>query len=358
MTGFHVHRGCAGLAPPRTDGIAVDELPRAASSLVVLRTIVDHANVGAILRNAAALGLTAPCRRRGRPIRSYRRSIKVSMGAVFSLPWARLRDWRGAPEMLAACRLSSRSRRPGAGGPRARDELAAAGIDAATRLAVHAGHPEGAGLSRHWVGWRRHERARIPMFAGIDSLQRRRRRGDRLLARCSAPGRHRPNPPDRGPPRPAVQRSRASCELCPASRSPNTDAIEMVGLVLQSAEPADQSRRHHRRVRRRSADPWPRQIAWIRLEPAHRTGAPGKDMAAPSSEACSFAPSCPPAVTDLGVAHSTPTRLDLVIVRAVVVTNTARSTPYLRAASPDTFLPRTSSRTCCVAGRVARHRMQ
>ena len=64
--------------------------------LVVLEDVVDHTNVGAILRCAAGLGwdgaLLAP--RAADPL--YRRAIKVSMGAVFSLPWARLPDWSGA----------------------------------------------------------------------------------------------------------------------------------------------------------------------------------------------------------------------------------------------------------------------
>ena len=70
--------------------------------LVIMEDIVDHTNVGAILRNAAGLGwdgaLLAP--HAADPL--YRRAIKVSMGAVFSLPWARLTDWRGAPELLSS----------------------------------------------------------------------------------------------------------------------------------------------------------------------------------------------------------------------------------------------------------------
>ena len=73
-----------------------------AERLVVLEDVVDHTNVGAVLRNAAGLGwdgaLLAP--RAADPL--YRRAIKVSMGAVFSLPWARLTDWVGAPDLLRA----------------------------------------------------------------------------------------------------------------------------------------------------------------------------------------------------------------------------------------------------------------
>ncbi len=62
----------------------------AGQRVVVLEDLVDHTNVGAILRNAAGLGwdgvlVSARC---ADPL--YRRSIKVSMGTVFALPWARL----------------------------------------------------------------------------------------------------------------------------------------------------------------------------------------------------------------------------------------------------------------------------
>ena len=69
---------------------------RARSSVVVCEDIVDHTNVGAIFRSAAALGidgvLLAP--RCADPL--YRRSVKVAMGAVFALPWTRLPDWYDA----------------------------------------------------------------------------------------------------------------------------------------------------------------------------------------------------------------------------------------------------------------------
>ena len=68
----------------------------------MLEDIVDHGNVGAIFRCAAALGvdavLLAP--RCADPL--YRRSVKVSMGAVFAVPYARLADWRGGLAELRA----------------------------------------------------------------------------------------------------------------------------------------------------------------------------------------------------------------------------------------------------------------
>jgi tRNA G18 (ribose-2'-O)-methylase SpoU len=164
VTGFHVHRGALA-SLHREQRYSVEEL-LALQRLVVLEDIVDHTNVGAILRNAAGLGwggaLLSP--RAADPL--YRRSIKVSMGAVFSLPWARLEDWRGAPEMLAAAGFRTVALTLT---PEALDlSQVAAEINSETRVAVMLG-TEGAGLSKHWSDGAA-IRARIPMFAGIDSL--------------------------------------------------------------------------------------------------------------------------------------------------------------------------------------------
>jgi len=164
VTGFHVHRGALA-SLHREQRHSVEEL-LAKQRLVVLEDIVDHTNVGAILRNAAGLGwdgaLLSP--RAADPL--YRRSIKVSMGAVFSLPWARLVDWRGAPQLLSAAGFLTvaLSLAPDA------VELSqlAATITPRSRIAVLLG-TEGAGLSTRWSDGAA-VRARIPMSAGIDSL--------------------------------------------------------------------------------------------------------------------------------------------------------------------------------------------
>ena len=164
VTGFHVHRGALA-SLHREQRHSVEEL-LAQQRLVVLEDIVDHTNVGAILRNAAGLGwdgaLLSP--RAADPL--YRRSIKVSMGAVFSLPWARLVDWRNAPHLLSAAGFLTvaLSLAPDAV---ELSELAAT-ITSQSRIAVLLG-TEGAGLSTRWSDGAA-VRARIPMSAGIDSL--------------------------------------------------------------------------------------------------------------------------------------------------------------------------------------------
>ncbi len=68
----------------------------------MLEDIVDHGNVGAIFRCAAALGADAVILspRCADPL--YRRAVKVSLGAVFAVPYARMTDWYGGLAELRA----------------------------------------------------------------------------------------------------------------------------------------------------------------------------------------------------------------------------------------------------------------
>lgn len=165
VTGFHVHRGAlASLYREERHTIADLLVTR---RLVVLEDVVDHTNVGAVLRCAAGLGwngaLLSP--RTADPL--YRRAVKVSMGAVFSLPWARLPDWRGAPAALLAAGFQTVALTPAA---KAVDlaELAAQLHREPRRVALLLG-TEGAGLSTHW-SCAASVRVRIPMADEIDSL--------------------------------------------------------------------------------------------------------------------------------------------------------------------------------------------
>lgn len=165
VTGFHVHRGALA-SLHREERHRVSDLLEL-SRLVVGEDIVDHTNVGALLRNAAGLGwdgvLLSP--RAADPL--YRRSVKVSMGAVFALPWARLTDWHAAPDLLRAAGFTTVAL------TLADDavdlaEVAAQLAQRPRKVAVLAG-TEGAGLSERWSAGAT-VRARIPMAAGIDSL--------------------------------------------------------------------------------------------------------------------------------------------------------------------------------------------
>ena len=162
VTGFHVHRGALA-SLHRRPLPSVDEALEGARTVLVLEDIVDHTNVGAILRNAAALGIDAVLLspRCADPL--YRRAVKVAMGAVFSLAWTRLPDWYEAMPDLAARGFTSVALTLSADAVSIDD--AVAGVD---RLALVLGS-EGHGISERWQR-SADRRAIIPMHAGVDSL--------------------------------------------------------------------------------------------------------------------------------------------------------------------------------------------
>ena len=163
VTGYNLHRGALAAMhrPVLPEPAALLENARL---VVVLEDIVDHTNVGAIFRSAAALGadavLVTP--RCADPL--YRRSVRVSMGTVLQVPWTRLPDWPDARTVLAsagfhiaALALSDDSVDL--------DEFVAQRPE---RVALLLGS-EGDGLSRAAL---RHADSvvRIPMGNGVDSL--------------------------------------------------------------------------------------------------------------------------------------------------------------------------------------------
>ncbi len=162
VTGFHVHRGALA-SLHRRPLPTVDEVLDGARTILVIEDVVDHTNVGAILRSGAALGVEAVLLspRCADPL--YRRAVKVAMGAVFSLAWTRLEDWYGALPDLSARGFTTVALTLSPDAVPIDD--AVAGID---RLALVVGS-EGHGLSERWQR-SADRRAIIPMQAGIDSL--------------------------------------------------------------------------------------------------------------------------------------------------------------------------------------------
>lgn len=163
VTGFHVHRGALA-AMRRPELRTVAEVIAGAKRVAVLEDLVNHTNVGAVFRSAAAMGVDAVLvsPRCADPL--YRRSIRVSMGSVFQVPWARVDDWpaglgelREAGFVVAALALADDA-----------VPLDAFAADLPERLALMLG-AEGDGLSRAAM-----EGAdvvvRIPMAHGVDSL--------------------------------------------------------------------------------------------------------------------------------------------------------------------------------------------
>lgn len=165
VTGFHVHRGALASLHRRTER-SLDELLDA-QRLVVCEDIVDHTNVGAIIRSAAGLGwdgiVLAP--RAADPL--YRRAIKTSMGAVLAMPWARMDDWRADLDRLRAAgfEIAAMALRPDA----VSLDAYAAGVRAEPRRIALLLGTEGAGLSAHWLD-QADVVVRIEMQRGIDSL--------------------------------------------------------------------------------------------------------------------------------------------------------------------------------------------
>jgi tRNA G18 (ribose-2'-O)-methylase SpoU len=163
VTGYHVHRGALA-SMERRPLPDPGELLAGARRVAVFEDTVDHANIGAAFRNAAALGvdavlLTPRC---ADPL--YRRAVKVSMGAVLSVPWTRLDDWPRDVGLLrehgfvtAALCLTEDSITLG--------ELAARRD---RRLALLLG-TEGDGLTPAALA-AADLRVRIPMEPGVDSL--------------------------------------------------------------------------------------------------------------------------------------------------------------------------------------------
>ncbi len=164
LTGFHLHRGA--LAAMRRPVLpAVADLVAGARRVAVLEDVVDHTNVGAIFRAAAAMGVDAVLvsPRCADPL--YRRSVRVSMGTVFQVPWTRLEPW---PAGLDELRSSGFTVAALALGEESEDLDDFTSRELPARLALMLG-TEGDGLSRRSLQ-RADVVVRIPMSGGVDSL--------------------------------------------------------------------------------------------------------------------------------------------------------------------------------------------
>ncbi|MEU8799459.1 RNA methyltransferase [Spirillospora sp. NPDC048819] len=166
ITGFQVHRGALA-SLERLPLPTVDTVLTTARRVIVCEDIVDHTNIGAIFRCAAALGVDAAvlAPRCADPL--YRRSVKVSMGAVFALPYARMTDWRSGLTALRGRGFQLLALTP------APDATPLDEVRTADRRALLLGS-EGDGLSSRWLHEADH-RVRIPMnetalARGVDSL--------------------------------------------------------------------------------------------------------------------------------------------------------------------------------------------
>jgi tRNA G18 (ribose-2'-O)-methylase SpoU len=174
LTGYRVHRGALAAMARRPLPTVTELLAGGAPAIaarprriVVLEDLVDHGNVGGIFRCAAALGVDAVILspRCADPL--YRRAIKVSMGAVFAIPYARMPDWRGGLAGIRAAGFRLCALTPD------QSALPVERLPAGEPLALLLG-TEGDGLSSRWLDQadqavciRMHPGA---MAHGVDSL--------------------------------------------------------------------------------------------------------------------------------------------------------------------------------------------
>lgn len=168
LVGYELTRGV--LCEMRRPALpSVEELLKDAHRVAVLENITNHTNVGAIFRSAAALNVDAILVTPDCYDPLYRRSIRVSMGTVFQVPWTRIgqdvRDWPHVGiETLhklgfktAALALSDDS-----------ISLADPALAECDKLALILG-TEGDGLTRRTIADCDYV-VRIPMAHGVDSL--------------------------------------------------------------------------------------------------------------------------------------------------------------------------------------------
>lgn len=171
ITGFHLHRGALAAmnrpAPvPLAEVIAGAQASLAPerSRIAIFEDMVDHTNLGAAFRSAAAIGVNAILisPRCADPL--YRRSIRVSMGTVFQIPWARIDSWPADIDVLTDAGYTVAGMTLGEGSITL-DELVA---EDHQNLALVFG-TEGDGLSGP-TDRKLDRRVTIPMMGGVDSL--------------------------------------------------------------------------------------------------------------------------------------------------------------------------------------------
>lgn len=165
VVGFHLNRGVLATAD-RAPQPPLPELITRSRHLAVLEGINDHENLGALFRNAAALGVDAVLLGPGCADPLYRRSVRVSMGHVLRVPFVPVSHWTGncgAFAMLRSAGFLIAALTPAASAV----PLPVAGV-AGRRVAWLLG-AEGPGLSSEALA-AADLTVCIPMVAGVDSL--------------------------------------------------------------------------------------------------------------------------------------------------------------------------------------------
>jgi tRNA G18 (ribose-2'-O)-methylase SpoU len=161
--GFNIHRGVIAAASrlPLADP---SDLLRDARRVAVVEGLNDLENLGSIFRNAAAFGIDAVLLDPRTVDPLYRRIVRVSLGHVLHIPFARLEPWPRALDVVRAAGFTTLALTP------APDATPIAELAAAppARVAFLLG-AEGPGLSPAVLAAADH-RVRIPMASTVDSV--------------------------------------------------------------------------------------------------------------------------------------------------------------------------------------------
>lgn len=185
VAGFDMHRGLVASADRLPTSAAtgyagtsaveavldrLEENPEASGVIAVLEGVGDHENIGSIFRNAAGLNVDAVLFGAATADPLYRRSVRVSMGHVLRLPWARFpgttTTWQRDLELLQGRGYEVVALTP-AGDTTLREATEVA-RGRGKKVAVMVG-AEGPGLTEHAMR-AADVRASIPMACGTDSL--------------------------------------------------------------------------------------------------------------------------------------------------------------------------------------------
>ncbi len=160
LTGYTLTRGvlCALSRPSEPSAEVVTS---GARRVAVIDGVCDTTNIGSIFRSAAALGIDAVLLTRTSCDPWNRRSVRVSMGSVFLIPWAwvddPVDDLRRLGFTTAAMALTDRS-----------VPIDSPELTSCDRIALILG-TEGEGLAEDVIS-RADVTTRIPMHHGVDSL--------------------------------------------------------------------------------------------------------------------------------------------------------------------------------------------
>jgi tRNA G18 (ribose-2'-O)-methylase SpoU len=160
VIGFHLNRGVLAMAGRPAPPSAVDVIA-GARRLAVLEGVGDHENLGALFRNAAALGVDGVLLGTGCADPLYRRSVRVSMGHVLAVPFTTLTPWPDGLKLLRDNGFIVMALTPTGSA-----ELSS--VAAPSKAAVLLGS-EGPGLTPEAVA-AADVAVRIPMSSDVDSL--------------------------------------------------------------------------------------------------------------------------------------------------------------------------------------------